>query len=76
MPNYRIPDALESYEESLRFEHHDLPELDRYELWQERERVKLALVGTPKRDEFRCRWLLERLAAIRREWELRREIKR
>jgi hypothetical protein len=73
---YRVPDPRESYEQAIRFEHRDLPELSEFELWQEEELAKWALARTPGRDEFKCRWILERLAAVRWERQLRREFKR
>ena len=73
---YPAPDPSGGPEESDRFAHRDLPGLGGYDLWRELQRVKSALAGTPRRDEDRCAWLLERLRTIKREQRLRRERRR
>ena len=64
---YWVPDPNESYEEWLRSEHLDLPELDDLALWQELKRVEDALAYSSERSSSRRGWLIERLAMVRRE---------
>lgn len=64
---YRVPKRFDSYEEWLRSEHLDLPELDDLQLWQELKRVEDALAYCSKRPSWRRDWLIERLAMVRSE---------
>ncbi len=59
--NYRIPNPLESLEQAQKFDHQDLLDLDTLDLWREGRRVETALAFHDRN------WLIERLAAVRRE---------
>jgi hypothetical protein len=60
----RIPDPLESFEQAVRFEHHDLPHLEHFALWQARRQAVRALETIDERDESAQDWFIERLRRI------------
>jgi hypothetical protein len=59
-----IPNPLHSYEDSLRYRHLDIAELDDLDLWREGMLVDYALSRWPRRDETRLEWLLARRGQI------------
>jgi hypothetical protein len=61
---YRIPNPLESLEESDRFEHYDLAALDDFRLWQARRQAVRVLETIDERNESARDWWIERLRRI------------
>jgi hypothetical protein len=60
----RIPNPLESQEESERFEHQDLARLDDFPLWQARRQAVRALETMDEKNESARDWWIERLRRI------------
>jgi hypothetical protein len=70
---YALPNPLLSQEQCERFYHQDLEAMDDFELFRERRRVEDAIAYWPHRDQNGLTWLLERLAALRQEYAVRRK---
>jgi hypothetical protein len=73
MVNYRIPNPLQSYEQSLKFDHFDLTELDDLTLWREQKKVEIAIALSFPASSSARTWLIERLEAVRRESSRRKD---
>jgi AAA domain len=69
--DYRIPNPLDTFEQFIKYQHRDLPDLDDLALWRECKQVEIALAfAASKNDSV---WLIKRWAAVRREERARGE---